>query len=43
MLGYFLAAAISATITMIVMACFKVGKDPLEEIQQIHPPRHGSA
>ena len=39
MLGYFLAAAISATITMVVMACFQVGKDPVEEIQQIHPPR----
>jgi len=40
MLGYILTAIISATITMVVMACFKVGKDPLEEIQQIHPPRH---
>lgn len=39
MLGYFLTAAISATITMVVMACFQVGKDPREDIQQIQPPQ----
>lgn len=40
MFGYILTAAISATITMVVMACFQVGKDPREDIQQIQPPRH---
>ena len=36
MLGYILTAIISATITMVVMACFMVGKDPRELLPVAH-------
>lgn len=36
MFGYILTAAISATITMVVMACFQVGKDPRELLPLAH-------
>lgn len=36
MFGYFLTAAISATITMIVMACFQIGKcERIAELEDI--------
>lgn len=39
MFGYILTAVVSSAITIVVMACFQVAKDPIEEIQQIHPPQ----
>lgn len=38
MLGYILTAIISATITMVVMACFQVGKDPRDDLPLRHEP-----